>query len=43
LPALAYDPQRRKIVLYGGFTQAEDYADTWEWDGRGWTCLTRCP
>ena len=42
LPAMAYDPERKTILLYGGFTKEEDYADTWEWNGRQWTCLAHC-
>jgi hypothetical protein len=42
LPAMAYDPQRKTILLYGGFTQEGDFADTWEWDGNGWTCRANC-
>jgi hypothetical protein len=31
-PALAYDPLRRRVVLYGG----AGWRDTWEWDGASW-------
>jgi len=42
-PAMGYDPVRKRIVLYGGFeSRASDLADTWEWDGQGWTCLVNC-
>jgi hypothetical protein len=40
---MAYDPERKTILLYGGFIREENYADTWEWDGRGWTCRANCP
>lgn len=32
--AIAYDAERRRVVLFGGFPSS---ADTWEWDGVGWT------
>jgi hypothetical protein len=36
--AMAFDPIRRKTVLYGGTTLDSGYAhDTWEWDGQYWT------
>jgi hypothetical protein len=41
---LAYDPLRAKLVLFGGFadTSAGDaLGDTWEWDGRLWTQVSR--
>ena len=29
---------RERVVLYGGSVRTEDnLADTWEWDGTGWT------
>jgi hypothetical protein len=40
---LAYDKNRRKLVLYGGasvgeLSKQQPYLfDTWEWDGRQWT------
>jgi cysteine-rich repeat protein len=34
--AMAYDPHRRRIVLFGGRSQAGALDDTWEWDGRAW-------
>lgn len=41
--AMAYDPVRDRVVLYGGFDQADqELADTWEWDGEGWACVDRC-
>jgi len=42
LHAMAYDPERKRIVLYGGFTSAGDLGDTWEWDGENWICLVSC-
>lgn len=32
--SLAYDPARRRIVMYGGLSNINN--DTWEWDGRAW-------
>lgn len=41
-PGMAYDRNRRRIVLYGGIQQEDGgephyVFDTWEWDGRRWT------
>jgi hypothetical protein len=42
-PAMAYDPQRKKIILYGGFSaNRSDLHDTWEWDGTQWHCVNNC-
>lgn len=35
--ALAYDSQRRKVVLFGGHDGAAALGDTWEWSGSYWT------
>ena len=35
--ALAYDSDRRRVVLFGGGTRSADFNDTWEWDGQRWT------
>jgi hypothetical protein len=39
--ALAFDSQRGRAVLFGGYnrsgSQIQPLGDTWEWDGRGWT------
>jgi hypothetical protein len=36
--ALATDPRRERVVLYGGSARTPDnFTDTWEWDGTGWT------
>ena len=40
LSALAYDAQRGRTVLFGGFNGAVSLADTWEWDGVTWTEVT---
>ncbi len=42
--AMAYDPLREKIVVYGGEflwwgLNRTYYQDTWEWDGENWTQL----
>jgi len=40
---MSYDPQRRRIMLYGGFAfdgkTGTRYQDTWEWDGKSWSRL----
>jgi hypothetical protein len=42
-PAMGYDPERKQIVLYGGFDGREsNLGDTWEWDGQVWNCLVNC-
>ena len=42
-PSLGYDPNRKVILLYGGFEASrKDLDDTWEWDGQGWRCLVNC-
>ncbi len=33
--AIAYDPDRGRVVLFGGVA-GDAHADTWEWDGRRW-------
>jgi len=38
--AMVYDPSRKKIVLFGGWTGANALADLWEWDGKNWTQTT---
>ncbi len=38
--ALAYDPARKSLLLFGGNTNSGDSEDTWEWtQGKGWTQL----
>ncbi len=42
-PAMAYDPKRKRVVLYGGFaSNRSDLDDTWEWDGSQWHCIVNC-
>jgi hypothetical protein len=36
---MAYDADKRTIVLYGGLWLGGLYADIWEWDGKTWTAL----
>jgi hypothetical protein len=35
--AMAHDPLRGRLVLFGGTPGGGQLADTWEWDGTGWT------
>src|ERR1700730_446690 len=35
--AMAYDSRRAKVVLFGGYDLQRTMADTWLWDGHGWT------
>lgn len=39
--ALAYDPLRQVVVLFGGysFSTGGVFSDTWEWNGASWTQL----
>lgn len=41
LSAMAYDPSRQRIVLFGGYNVV-DLGDTWEWDGVNWRCQANC-
>lgn len=34
--AMCYDSLRGRIVMYGGNTNTQIFADTWEWDGSLW-------
>ena len=34
--AMAYDAERGRTVLYGGFQDGKALGDTWEWDGTQW-------
>ncbi len=38
--AMAYDPVRRRMVLFGGNTGAVTVNETWEYDGTTWTRAT---
>ena len=33
---MAYDSQRGRVVLFGGYGDSGGLADTWEWDGSTW-------
>jgi hypothetical protein len=37
--AMAYDPQRRRIVVHGGSSNDTALSDVWEWDGTSWQLL----
>lgn len=43
--AVAYDPRRRRTVLFGGYRLASEgvvrLGDTWEWDGGRWSLMSR--
>ena len=40
---MAYHPERKTILLYGGFDPSgNELDDTWEWDGSQWRCLLNC-
>jgi hypothetical protein len=34
--ASAYDPVRKKFVIFGGSAKGQLFADTWEFDGASW-------
>jgi hypothetical protein len=36
-PAMACDPARNRVVLFGGVRGEHELDDTWEWDGTKWT------
>lgn len=42
---MAFDPRRRKLVLFGGYSTTDGrqtrFGDTWEWDGRGWSQVSQ--
>jgi hypothetical protein len=46
-PALAWDPGRQRVVLFGGRDgkgrDGASLADCWEWDGRAWTAVPGGP
>jgi hypothetical protein len=37
--AMAYDEDRQRVVLFGGFANSSYLDDTWEWDGTDWTLV----
>lgn len=36
VPAIADQPNRRRLLVYGGWQENGVRGDTWEWDGYGW-------
>jgi hypothetical protein len=38
--ALAYDSERKRVVLFGGDSGNGGLGDTWEWDGTIWTQMS---
>jgi hypothetical protein len=40
----AYDPERNRLVVFGGVDKPGGKAitDTWEWDGQNWICVHGC-
>jgi hypothetical protein len=38
--AMAFDPQRQTVVLFGGSSLVSDLGDTWEWNGVSWNAWT---
>jgi hypothetical protein len=38
--AITYDAARGQVVLFGGADNARDLADTWLWNGHGWSAAT---
>jgi hypothetical protein len=41
--ASAYDPVRRRVVVFGGDNGATQLNDTWEWDGHKWAATGSAP
>ena len=37
--AMAYDPDTKTVILFGGRGKSDVLSDTWSWDGTGWTKL----
>lgn len=37
---MAYDSQRNRVVLFGGWNTTNHLNDTWEWDGTNWVRRT---
>jgi hypothetical protein len=35
--AMAYDASRHRVVLFGGYRNGQNLADTWLWTGTAWT------
>jgi cysteine-rich repeat protein len=41
--AMAFDPMRGKVVLFGGLHDGSSLADAWEWDGNNWSPVAGGP
>lgn len=39
--AMAWDPVRNRVVLFGGFVNRNELRDTWEWTGQSWIEVNR--
>ena len=39
--AMVYDGKRSRLVLFGGADEAKVCSDTWEWNGKQWTLVSR--
>lgn len=37
--AMAFDPNRQQVILFGGY-DTQELSDTWAWDGSTWTKLS---
>ena len=35
--AVTFDSKMKRVVLFGGGTRAQQFGDTWSWDGTEWT------
>jgi hypothetical protein len=40
---MAFDGQRRQVVLFGGHDGEQVFGDLWAWDGQAWECLEAPP
>jgi hypothetical protein len=38
---MAYDPSLGKLVMYGGSSELGILTDTWAWDGKGWSPMSK--
>lgn len=36
-PSMAFDAERDRTILFGGYSAGNSLGDTWSWDGAGWT------
>jgi hypothetical protein len=37
---MVWNPRRRAVTLFGGFSADSGVADVWEWDGTSWSHIT---